>query len=231
MKRTLKGYLLGFLSATIMISCVTAFAANTTTLYNVIANGIKIIIDGQKLNPTDANGNTVEPIIYNGTTYLPVRAIANALGKPVYWDGPNYTVYLGDRILPSKELTEEDNIGDYWYQSDHLKDNYGNIYSRAITTNADDRTFETLCAKKYSRLKGVVYVTEGYSGDETSQIIIKADGKTIYKSPEINKTSAPVKFDIDITGCNDLKIISTHNLSDFWGDYPYINIGELSLYQ
>jgi len=84
---------------------------------------------------------------------------------------------------------------------------------------------------KYSRLKGVIYVTEGYSGDETTQIIIKADNKTIYTSPEIDKTSAPVNFDVNITGCNNLKIISTHNLSDFWGDYPYINIGELGLYQ
>ena len=50
-------------------------------------------------------------------------------------------------------------------------------------------------------------------------------------SVDFDKTSAPVRFDVDITGCNDLKIMSTHNLSDFWGDYPYINIGELSLYQ
>lgn len=235
MKRILKGYLLGFISATLVVASITAFGANTTTLYNVIANGIKIVIDGRELNPTDANGNKVEPIIYNGTTYLPVRAIANAFGKAVNWDGSNYTVYLGKVPnapgYPSKELTEEDNIGDHWYKSDNLKDNYGNLYSRAVTTNADDRTFETLCAMKYSRLKGVIYVADGYSGDETSQIIIKADDRIIYKSAEISKISMPIEFDIDITGCNDLKIISTHNLSEFWGDYPYINIGELNLYE
>lgn len=84
---------------------------------------------------------------------------------------------------------------------------------------------------KYSRLKGTIYVREGYSGDETTQIIIKTDNKTVYTSPEIDKTSSPVEFDVDISGCNDLKITSTYNLSGFWGDNPYINIGELGLYQ
>ena len=60
-----------------------------------MTNGIKIFVDGQKINPKDAQGNSVQPFIYNGTTYLPVRAVADALGKAVYWDGPNYTVYLG----------------------------------------------------------------------------------------------------------------------------------------
>ena len=82
MKKTIKGYVLGFITATLLITGI-GYAANTTTLYDVITNGVKIVIDGQKLNPTDANGNTVEPIIYNGTTYLPVRAVANAFGKAV----------------------------------------------------------------------------------------------------------------------------------------------------
>lgn len=30
---------------------------------------------GVKIEPKDATGETVEPFIYNGTTYLPVRAI------------------------------------------------------------------------------------------------------------------------------------------------------------
>ncbi len=51
---------------------------NTTTLYDVATGGISIVVDGQKINPTDVNGNTVEPMIYNGTAYLPVRAVANS---------------------------------------------------------------------------------------------------------------------------------------------------------
>ncbi|MBQ7901437.1 MAG: hypothetical protein IJ365_05695 [Clostridia bacterium] len=68
MKKRLQGVIAGMLVGAILTSGV-VFAVNTTTLYDVIANGIKIVVDGQKLNPTDVNGNRVEPIIYNGTTY------------------------------------------------------------------------------------------------------------------------------------------------------------------
>ena len=59
-------------------------------------DNIKLVIDGATITPKDANGSTVEPFIYNGTTYLPVRAVGNALGKQVSWDGKTKTVYLGD---------------------------------------------------------------------------------------------------------------------------------------
>lgn len=43
-----------------------------------VSTGVNIYVDDKKLNPVDANGNPVEVFIYNGTTYLPVRAIADA---------------------------------------------------------------------------------------------------------------------------------------------------------
>lgn len=36
---------------------------------------------------TDANGNVVYPLSYNGTTYLPVRAISNLYGAEIDWIG------------------------------------------------------------------------------------------------------------------------------------------------
>ena len=132
MKKTLKGYVMGFLSASLLVTGI-GYAANTTTLYDVLVEGVKIVVDGQKINPTDANGNSVEPIIYNGTTYLPVRAVANALGKAVYWDGPNYTVYLGDMggklEYPTTMLKDMTSISTALVQSNNLTDNYDNKYS------------------------------------------------------------------------------------------------------
>ena len=125
---------------------------------------------------------------------MPVRAVADALGKAVYWDGPNYTVYLGHGeplTYPTKELNSNDNIGDSWHDSQNLKDNYGNIYSSAITTRADNRTFETLCSMKYSRLKGTIYVSEGYSMDNARSIVLSEGRKkgnvsgTVKKNPVI----------------------------------------------
>jgi hypothetical protein len=47
------------------------------------------------MDPRDANGASVEPFTVNGTTYLPVRAIAEALGMEVSWDNGAKTVYIG----------------------------------------------------------------------------------------------------------------------------------------
>ena len=218
-KKILKGYLSGFISATFIIGCAMVFASNTTTLYNVINSGIKIVVDGQKFNPTDASGNTVEPFIYQGTTYLPVRAIANAVGKAVYWDGPNTTVYLGDtdgRLeYPTATINDVDNISDrlYYFRSvsaEKLTDNYGNAYSYANyygdLSNSEICPFQALLNMKYSRFKCVLYVPRGCTTNESAKILIKTDGKIVYTSPEMTKTSAPVSVDIDITGCNDFQI-------------------------
>jgi len=43
----------------------------------------------------DANGHTVYPVIYNGTTYLPVRAVSALMGEPIEWDAASKTVYIG----------------------------------------------------------------------------------------------------------------------------------------
>ncbi len=73
---------------------------------------IKIYIDGQVLNAEDANGNRVYPMAVNGTTYLPVRAIAAALGLSVKWDQDTRSVYLstdGDDIANTENVFE--NLG------------------------------------------------------------------------------------------------------------------------
>ena len=234
MKKTLKGYLLGFLSAILLAGCITAFAANTTTLYNVIANGVKIVVDGQKLNPTDVNGNRVEPIIYNGTTYLPVRAVANALGKAVYWDGPNYTVYLGDMNgkleYPTVELEDMISINQDIEVTNELTDNYGNKYGRAIIDYINSYKYEFLLGQKYSKFKGILYVPKGSTSSESNYLKIVADGKTIYTSPEMTRSSAPVYIDVNVTGYNDVKIEFANEYDPWFGNLP-LCLGDAGFYQ
>lgn len=55
---------------------------------------IQIYIDGNKIDPRDANGASVPPFIEDGTTYMPVRAIAQAFGKSVSWNGEDQQVVL-----------------------------------------------------------------------------------------------------------------------------------------
>ena len=56
--------------------------------------GTKIVLDGDTILPMDATGRIVEPFAVDGTTYLPIRAVADALGLGVDWDQATKTVKL-----------------------------------------------------------------------------------------------------------------------------------------
>lgn len=53
-----------------------------------------VVVDGSKRTFADANGKTVYPLLYGGSTYLPVRAIGELMGKTVSWDAAASTVTL-----------------------------------------------------------------------------------------------------------------------------------------
>lgn len=72
----------------------TVSAVATTITAQLTYRDIKITMNGEAVASKDANGKSVEPFIMDGTTYLPVRAVAEALGLDVKWDGATSTVSL-----------------------------------------------------------------------------------------------------------------------------------------
>ena len=78
----------------VLLLATTAFATVGSRTAELVYNNIKVMINGKEVTPTDANGNAVEPFIINGTTYLPVRGVASALGMNVGWDDTTKTVTL-----------------------------------------------------------------------------------------------------------------------------------------
>lgn len=227
--RNWKSFAAGMLTMAMLCALVIpALAAGSTqTLKNVMVGGIRIVIDGQELHPTDAGGNPVSPMIYNGTTYLPVRAVASALGKAVYWDGPTYTVYLGNMDgqleYPTVMLKDMTSIAETPRSTDRLTDNYGNRYNSAIINiskynSVTEVPYEYLLNMKYSRFKGTLYVPEGETMDNHCYLTIEADGRTIYTSPDMNKSSAPVTIDVNVSGYNDIVIQWNGAISNYYGD-------------
>lgn len=55
---------------------------------------VKIVVDGTERTFYDVTGREVHPLYYNGTHYLPVRAIGELMGKNVNWDGSTRTITL-----------------------------------------------------------------------------------------------------------------------------------------
>lgn len=110
----LKDMILGAMVAILIGgSAPTAFAKVSKMNIPVSFNNIKVVIDGKELK-TDK-----EPFTYEGTTYLPVRAVAEAVGKDVVWDSATQTVTLGgaSQIANESETkTVRKTIGDLFYE-------------------------------------------------------------------------------------------------------------------
>lgn len=73
---------------------ISAVASTGTVNKDITYRNIQITLDGKALAPKDVNGAPTEPFIMDGSTYLPVRAVAEALGVDIGWDDSASTVTL-----------------------------------------------------------------------------------------------------------------------------------------
>ncbi|MCL1863015.1 MAG: stalk domain-containing protein [Defluviitaleaceae bacterium] len=89
MKERAKGFISGVLLTVLLTSSV-AVLANTAFL-EVVFNVNHVVVNGNRLNLSEEE----RPFISAGRTFLPVRAISEALGQPINWDGSTGTVYIG----------------------------------------------------------------------------------------------------------------------------------------
>lgn len=59
---------------------------------------VSVELNGARQVFKDANGQIVYPVFYNGTAYLPVRAVSALMKEPVEWDSGSKTVYIGKTL-------------------------------------------------------------------------------------------------------------------------------------
>ena len=104
-----KGFGTGLLLTALVVALgVTAFATSRRTIE--VEDGIGISLNGATFIPWDANGREVSVFLYNGTTYVPVRAVSEAMGMDVQFNSTTRTVQLttADRVA-----AQQPNSGSY----------------------------------------------------------------------------------------------------------------------
>ncbi len=70
-----------------------------------------ILVDGSERQFQDEQGHQVYPLLRDGTTYLPVRAIGQLMGKSVSWDSATKTVVLKEPQPQDSLVTDADTFG------------------------------------------------------------------------------------------------------------------------
>lgn len=73
---------------------VSAAAVEPSRVTVELRPSVTILVDGVERTFFDVKGREVHTIYYNGTHYLPVRAIGELMGKNVNWDGSTQTITL-----------------------------------------------------------------------------------------------------------------------------------------
>lgn len=156
MKEKLRGIVIGLVIG-VSITITGVFAANGSVMRELWYNNIKITLDNKTVAPIDADGNYVEPFIIDGTTYLPVRAISNALGMYVDWDANTNTVQLYTQKPQEESVNQEQNK---------------NITSSKV----DEESFKKIEIAFYE-IDGKLYAQNGfYSHGDTLDVYCLEDG-------------------------------------------------------
>ena len=233
-KDKIKGFIAGVVSAVTIAGAVVAFAAAS----DVVFCGIKVYLDGIEKTLIAADGNVIEPMLYKGNTYVPLRAMANLMGAEVDWEHSTKSVFIGGKPVAQStplEAFAQNRVVDYF----QIKT--GN---EAVFQLKDD---SILC----DNLLLLDYHTDGtvkpksnlykLNGDYTTLLaqavmpwtVVGSDGKNvvIFNSVaddgskeelarfELKQTEDPFEIEIDLTGVINLEI-QWNDLTDK-GDLKY----------
>lgn len=105
MKFKFSSFLSGFLAAGILFS-VSALAISSRMTIEV--DPINVQVNGEVFQPTDVNGKEVPVFAYQGTTYAPLRALAEAYGLEVGYNAAANMATVTDPDVKTPDTTTPD---------------------------------------------------------------------------------------------------------------------------
>ena len=228
MKKRLHELVAGVLIGTMLTSAI-VFAKNEAEMIEALYSSIKIYVDGVKIEPKDASGKTVEPFIYNGTTYLPVRAVGEALGKTVTWDGATQSVYLGEKpgdvqyMLNICPIYDGKGYRSYLSSEGETVSVAGKQYTNSFTLGYNYYVVDPTSYALFNlngKYKKVIFkvgrVDETYHNDTTLNVYL--DG-ILKKQYNVKATDLPKEIEIDLNYAMQLKI----ETKDSQAQYAIVN--------
>jgi hypothetical protein len=153
---------------TVTAVSVPAFEKGTNEDIGVILNkDIKIEYLGQTQSFTDVTGKIVYPLSYEGTTYLPVRAISNLFGAKIEW--------IGEKNLITIEKEKTANWeGLYEYNKLLAKIEQKEDYITVTISGIDDDNVDILFSEDFEAFENEATYADEFV-DEKRNMTIKLD--------------------------------------------------------
>lgn len=130
-----------------------------------------IEVDGMVQIFKDVNGKRVSPIVYQGSTYLPVRAVSALMDEDVEWDNYSRTVFIGKTLSnPNKSKSKKDiesrksleTVGKDKYERPEEKGGVIKIYIRPDINIMYDFEIKTFTDKDGNAVYPVIYEGSTY---------------------------------------------------------------------
>lgn len=135
MKSKLCSFLSGVLiTLTLIVLPVSALASDGS--FKLTAYPIQVLVNGEMFRPVDAKGNEVQVFTVNGTTYAPLRALAEAYGLEVGYDS---TRNIATVTSPTAAPVPASDFASAWEIKEKPVTNYGSekifnaIYSGSLS--------------------------------------------------------------------------------------------------
>lgn len=214
------GFLSGALTMLLVFSLVTPSLAVLAGKTIEVLTGITIYVNGAEMKPTDANGKPVETFVYNGTTYVPLRAVSQSLGYNVQYDGPSQSVYIGDDPRMTNYLVDVcPPYSQQWYEAPDTFKMGGKTYTHGFTFNGNGAATYNLNGQ-YDALEFDLGPVDGADSRYTANITIYLDGSVV-KTVDVEHDDLPIHISLPLNRALQMKIVcETHN---YGNDYGFAN--------
>ena len=206
------------------ISCISVFAQQITEAISVVYDNYRIIIDGADKSATPEDS---KPFVFNGRTYVPLRYIAESMGKQVLWDGATKTIYINDEGNSREDVYFATQSYD-WSDTDIILDGDKKIVR--LSTMVHNQNYDYREGDKGFSKRNIVFNLNGTAKNvigtidmsETSPtvtnegkvIFYDQDEKILYQSSYLRNSTEPIPFNFSVQGALQLEVefigVGTH---------------------
>lgn len=207
----------------IISSAVITASPTTKQIVAYLNYGLNIEVDGEIKQMTDAGGNRVYPITFDGTTYVPVRGLGQLMGANIGWNNDTNTVVVKTKIsdkslITGNELnTEYSNILESSQRTLAISDNVytfdNGLYCKSVL-NEDIKYTNYIGLSVPIGTTGINF--NAYSEHSSSINVFNQQGKllkTFYINPNV---LTDCSFEVDSTKNTEIYIVTvcqTENVS------------------